>query len=105
VQFFIRHGGNQLHTFASYALPCQTPFCQTAPLLSSVARQQNLVEYWQEGSASTAISPASASDVMGQHNKIGGIDFGATLVLFNLWICPQLTSPWRMTSSLLKALI
>ena len=38
VQFF-PHGGIQLHTFVSYALPCQTPFCQTAPMLSSVARQ------------------------------------------------------------------
>jgi hypothetical protein len=28
-------------TFASYALPCQTPCCQTAPVLLSAARQQN----------------------------------------------------------------
>ena len=44
VQFFPR-GGIQLHTFASYALPCQTPFCHTAPLLSSVAWQPNITEY------------------------------------------------------------
>jgi len=74
VQFF-PHGGIQLHTFASYALPCPMPFCQTAPLLSSVAQQQNLMEYWWEGSTSTAISPASASDIVGQHNKIGVINF------------------------------
>jgi len=37
--------------------------------------------YWWEGSASTAISP-SASDAMGQHNKVGGITFGATLLYF-----------------------
>jgi hypothetical protein len=36
---FFPHGGIQLHIFASYPLPCQTPFCQTAPLLSSVSRQ------------------------------------------------------------------
>jgi len=54
---FFRHGGIQLHTFASYALPCQTPFCQNAPQLSSVARQQDLTEYWRECSTSTAISP------------------------------------------------
>jgi len=50
-------------------------------MLSSVIQQQNLTEYWWEGSTSTAISPTSASDVVGQHNKIGDINFGATLVL------------------------
>ena len=44
------YGRIKLHSFASYALPCQTPFCHTAPLLSSVARQKNLTEYWREGS-------------------------------------------------------
>ena len=68
------------YTPVSYALPCQAPFCQTAPLLSSVAQQQNLTEYWREGSTSTAISTTFASDVVGQHNKIGGINFGAALV-------------------------
>jgi len=79
---FFPHGRIQLHTFASYALPCQTPFCQTAPLLSSVARQQNLTEYWRESSTSTAISPTSTSDIVGQHNKIGCITFVATLILY-----------------------
>jgi len=37
------------------------------------------MECWWEGSASTAITP-SASDVMGQYNKIGGIIFGACLI-------------------------
>ena len=74
------HGEIQLHTFASYALPCHTAFCQTASLLSSVAQQQNLMEYWRGGSTSTAISPTSASDIVGQHNKIGGINSGATLI-------------------------
>jgi hypothetical protein len=65
-----RHAAIQLHTFASYALPRKTPFRQTAPLLSYVVRQQNLKKYWREGSTSNAISPTSASDVVGQHNKI-----------------------------------
>jgi len=39
------------------------PFYQTAPLLPSVTRQQHTVEYWQEGSTSTAIPPASAYDI------------------------------------------
>jgi len=39
------------------------------------------MEYWWEGSAPTAIPPTSASDVMGQHNKIGDISFEAALVI------------------------
>jgi len=38
------------------------------------------MEYWWEGSTSTAISPTSASGIVGQHNKIGGITFGAAIV-------------------------
>jgi len=77
---FFPHGGVQLHTFASYALPCQTHFCQTAPQLPSVAWQQNIMEYWWEGSTPTAIPPTSASDAVGQHNKIVGITFRAALI-------------------------
>ena len=80
VQFFL-HRGVHLHPFASYALPCQIPFCQTAPLLPSVTWQQNGTECWLEGSTSAAIPPTSTSVVMGQHNKIGGITFRAALVL------------------------
>ncbi len=57
--WFFPRGGVQFHSFASYMLPCQTPFCQTAPQLPSVTQQQNLTEYWWEGSTSTAISPTS----------------------------------------------
>ena len=78
VPFFL-HGGIQFHTFASSSLPCQTPFCQIAPLLPSVAWQQNVGEYWWEGWASTAIS-TSASEIVDQHNKIEGITFRAALV-------------------------
>jgi hypothetical protein len=42
--------------------------------------QQNLTDYWQEGSTSTAISPTSTSDVMAQHNKIGDFNFEVTLI-------------------------
>ena len=42
---FFLHGGIQRLTFASYALPWLTPFCQTAPLLPSVTWQQNRMEY------------------------------------------------------------
>jgi len=80
MQFFL-HGGIQFLTFASSALPCQVPFCQSAPPLPSVAQQQNVREYWQEGSASPSIPPPSSSDIMGQcSKKQGGITFGAALV-------------------------
>uniref|UniRef100_A0A803XYV3 Ecotropic viral integration site 5 like n=2 Tax=Meleagris gallopavo TaxID=9103 RepID=A0A803XYV3_MELGA len=45
----------------------QTLFCQSALLLLSVA-QQNVIEYWREGSTSTALSPTCACDVVDQHN-------------------------------------
>ena len=40
------------------------------------------MEYSQEVSSSTGISPTSASDNMGQHNKIGGITFGEAILVF-----------------------
>lgn len=43
--------------------------------LTSAAWQQNLAEYWQEGSTSTPVSTISVSETESQHNKIGGIDF------------------------------
>lgn len=42
-------GGAQRHLFASSALPRQAPFCQRAPLLPSVPRQQNGAGCWREG--------------------------------------------------------
>ena len=78
--FFFFRMGEFSGTFALYALPCQTPFYQTAPVLSSVTQQQNVKGYWWEGSTSTAVPPTSASDAVGQHNQIGGITFGASLI-------------------------
>src|SRR5258705_14005340 len=43
--------------------------------------ETKLMGYWKEGSTSTAIPPTSASDVVDQHNKIGGISFGAPLIV------------------------
>ena len=65
---FVPHGGIQRHTFASYALPCQTLFCQTSLLLPSVTWQQNIMEHWWEGSTSTVIPP-STSDMSGQYKN------------------------------------
>ena len=85
---FILHGEIQWCPFSSYTLPCQTPFCQTFPLLPSVAQQQNVMKYWWEDSIPTAIPPTSASDFVSQHNEIGGIAFGVahkTSYLLVLW--------------------
>ena len=49
-------------------------------LLPSVAQQQNVVEYWQEGSTSTAIPSTTASNIMGQHKKNRRHNFGTALV-------------------------
>jgi hypothetical protein len=51
-----------------------------------------LIDYWREGSTSTVIPPISASNVMGQHNKIGCITFGAPLVIMyeNIFISNNL---------------
>ena len=61
----------------SCMLPCQTAFCQTFPLLPSVAwqKKKNIMEYWQEGSTSTAILSTSTSDIVGQYNKVADITF------------------------------
>ena len=81
------YGGIQFHTFASSALPCLTPRYQTAPLLPSVMWQQNIMECLWKGSTSAAIPQKSASDIMVQHSKIGGIAFGAALILS--WIVSE----------------
>jgi len=71
----------ELSDAVSYTLPSQVSFCQTVPLLPSVTWQQNIMGYWWEGSTSTAIPPTFVSDIVGQHNKIGGITFGAALIV------------------------
>ena len=78
VQLFL-HGEIQFHPFASFTVPCQTPFCQTASLLPSVAQQQSVMEYWWECLDASVLPTSSASDIVGQHNRKGGITFGATL--------------------------
>jgi len=50
------------------------------PLCCHVLHGKNSTEYWWEGSASTAIPPPSVSDIMGQHNKIGGTTFWAAII-------------------------
>ena len=80
VQFF-RHGGIQFHTTASYAAPSQMAIFKTASLMPSATQQHSVMEQWWEGSSSNAIQQASASDVMGQYNKIGCITSGALLIV------------------------
>ena len=66
---FFPHRGIQWHTSASYTLPCQMPFGQSAPLLSYVSRQQNVTEHWWQGSSSTTIPPTSTPYIVGVHIK------------------------------------
>ena len=45
-------------------MSCQVAFWQAAPPVPSVTQQQNVMEYWQEGSTSSVIPPTSSPDVM-----------------------------------------
>ena len=47
----------------------------------------NVMEYWQEGSPSTAIPPTCIPDIVSQDNKIGVITFGAALVCLRVYRC------------------
>ena len=96
--------------------------CSDTPLLQthfhvrchSVTQQQRVMGYWWEGSTSTVVPPTSASDIVGQHNKIGGIAFRSAFAWpFMLWTCLCLifkpnTSAWqylyRLSPSLLSSL-
>ena len=49
-------------------------------MLPSVEQQWNVTDNWQESSTPTAIPSVSASDIVGQYNKMGGITFGAALL-------------------------
>ena len=51
----------------------------------SFFRQESLRECWWDGSTSTAIPATSTCDIMSQHDKIGGINFGAALVHSFIW--------------------
>ena len=53
-------------------------------LLPFVTQQQHVMEYWWEGSASIAIPPTSPSDIVCQHNKMGGTTEAAPCKLFQL---------------------
>ena len=76
---FFLHGGIQ---FTSSALLSQMLFCQSAPLLPSVTWQQHVMEYCWDGSTSTAAPPTTASSVVCQYNKIGGIVFRASFIKY-----------------------
>ena len=63
---------------------------------ASIVQQQNAMEYWLEDSTFDAIPPpcvTSASDFMGQRNKVGGITVGAALVFYNRFLLVILHYP------------
>ena len=63
------------HTSMSHAILSNWPSAATCRTAT------NITHHGREGSTSTAAPPPSASDVMGQHNKMGGITSGAALVV------------------------
>ena len=76
---FFPHGRIQFHTFVSCALPCQRPFCQTAICHTATTYNRIFGRKVQ-----LLLPPASASDIVGQHNKIEGITFKAEPVYINV---------------------
>jgi hypothetical protein len=54
------------------------PSCFPAAICHTATKHTN---YWQGGSTSIAIPPASTSNIVGRHNKIGGITFSVPLEL------------------------
>ena len=67
---------------------------------SEVTWQQSVIEYWWEGPTSTSIPPTSASDVVGQYNKIGSCTFRAALqvVCLETGVCVCVWM-WSITSA------
>jgi len=68
--------------------------CHFIPLLPSVTGQQNVVEYWWEGSASTATSPTSTSNIVSQRNKIWGTTLRAALIDIFLFLRKTCLGCW-----------
>ena len=80
---FFQHRGVLWHTFASYSLPCQMPFCQDCPsaaICCAATKWNGILIASFKLLATTALAPTSASDVVGQHNIMGGITFRAALM-------------------------
>lgn len=75
--------------FASYMLPCQMPFCQSAPLLPYVTWQQS-IRVLAERFSLYCYTTNIASDAVGQCNKIGGIASGEAFLYVDYigLICP-----------------
>jgi len=86
------HGRIEFHTFASYTLPCQTPFHQTAPLLPSVTQKQHVMEYLREASASSVIPGISSSNVMANIIKWEALLWGLFSSFPCLTVSPSLPS-------------
>jgi hypothetical protein len=64
-----------LNTSALYMLPWSDAFCQTTPLVLSVAWQQNLQTIDGKVQPLLPYHQHPPVNVVGQHNKIGSITF------------------------------
>ena len=78
---FLSHVGIQWYTFASSALPCQTPFGQTASLLP-LSHSNNMQQNTR--STPTAIPPTSTFEFIDHYNKIESITFRSKFIY--LWV-------------------
>lgn len=64
----------------STTLHCDTSFFSDCLSTSVCQVKTKFSWYWQKGSDCTAIQPKSTSEVVGQHNEIWTITFGAPLI-------------------------
>ena len=76
VPFFFPQGGIRSLIFASISTSMSDAILSECPSAAICHMAPNV----GEGSTSAAIPPTSASDSVGQHNKIGGITFRAALI-------------------------
>ena len=74
--FFFPQGGIRSLIFASISTSMSDAILSECPSAAICHMAPNV----GEGSTSAAIPPTSASDSVGQHNKIGGITFRAALI-------------------------
>ena len=80
---FFPRGGIQWHTFPSYTLPCQTPLCQTAPLLPSVTQQKKCNRILVGRFSLYCHTTNMLHWHHGPTSKIGGITFRVVLINYN----------------------
>ena len=83
---FFPRGGIQFHTLSSPTLPLSDVILSDCPSAAICHTPQNVMGCWQKGSTSTAISPTSTSDIVGQCDNIRGITLRTAFIALWLFI-------------------